>query len=55
MGEVRGAPDAALPAALLFDRDGVLVDTEKDDHRISFNETFAEVRLLRSINFRSSF
>lgn len=32
-----------LPAALLFDCDGVLVDTEKDGHRISFNETFAEV------------
>uniref|UniRef100_A0A1D1YL23 Protein CbbY n=1 Tax=Anthurium amnicola TaxID=1678845 RepID=A0A1D1YL23_9ARAE len=31
-----------LPAALLFDCDGVLVDTEKDGHRISFNETFAE-------------
>lgn len=38
-----GAPAAALPAALLFDCDGVLVDTEKDGHRISFNETFAEV------------
>ena len=32
-----------LPAALLFDCDGVLVDTEKDGHRISFNDTFAEV------------
>jgi hypothetical protein len=39
----RGAPASALPAALLFDCDGVLVDTEKDGHRISFNETFAEV------------
>lgn len=38
-----GAPASALPAALLFDCDGVLVDTEKDGHRISFNETFAEV------------
>ncbi|TKW00549.2 hypothetical protein SEVIR_8G117400v4 [Setaria viridis] len=37
-----GAPASALPAALLFDCDGVLVDTEKDGHRISFNETFAE-------------
>ncbi|MQM22212.1 hypothetical protein Taro_055261 [Colocasia esculenta] len=35
----------ALPAALLFDCDGVLVDTEKDGHRISFNETFAEKEL----------
>ncbi len=29
-----------LPAALLFDCDGVLVDTERDGHRISFNEAF---------------
>uniref|UniRef100_A0A453S8I4 Uncharacterized protein n=1 Tax=Aegilops tauschii subsp. strangulata TaxID=200361 RepID=A0A453S8I4_AEGTS len=29
----------------LFDCDGVLVDTEKDGHRISFNETFAEREL----------
>ncbi|KAG0482215.1 hypothetical protein HPP92_010299 [Vanilla planifolia] len=34
-----------LPAALLFDCDGVLVDTEKDGHRISFNESFAEKEL----------
>ncbi|KAL2932705.1 CBBY-like protein [Bienertia sinuspersici] len=32
----------ALPAALLFDCDGVLVDTEKDGHRVSFNDTFTE-------------
>ncbi|KAF0921620.1 hypothetical protein E2562_011372, partial [Oryza meyeriana var. granulata] len=38
-------PAASLPAALLFDCDGVLVDTEKDGHRISFNETFAEREL----------
>jgi len=44
-----GATAGALPAALLFDCDGVLVDTEKDGHRISFNETFAEVRFLPSI------
>lgn len=30
----------ALPDALLFDCDGVLVDTEKDGHRISFNQAF---------------
>ncbi|KAG2494894.1 hypothetical protein HYH03_007132 [Edaphochlamys debaryana] len=30
----------ALPAALLFDCDGVLVDTERDGHRVSFNEAF---------------
>ncbi|PSR96745.1 Haloacid dehalogenase-like hydrolase domain-containing protein [Actinidia chinensis var. chinensis] len=36
---------SALPSALLFDCDGVLVDTEKDGHRISFNDTFAEKEL----------
>jgi len=34
---------STLPSALLFDCDGVLVDTEKDGHRISFNQTFQEV------------
>ncbi|XP_023732730.1 CBBY-like protein [Lactuca sativa] len=34
-----------LPSALLFDCDGVLVDTEKDGHRVSFNDTFAEKEL----------
>lgn len=37
------AEASAVPQALLFDCDGVLVDTEKDGHRISFNDTFAEV------------
>jgi HAD superfamily hydrolase (TIGR01509 family) len=32
---------AALKA-LLFDQDGVIVDTERDGHRVAFNETFAE-------------
>lgn len=36
---------ASLPSALLFDCDGVLVDTEKDGHRVSFNGTFSEVGL----------
>ncbi|XP_054805369.1 CBBY-like protein [Prosopis cineraria] len=36
---------STFPAALLFDCDGVLVDTEKDGHRISFNETFQEREL----------
>ncbi|KAL6973112.1 hypothetical protein U1Q18_027290 [Sarracenia purpurea var. burkii] len=36
---------SALPSALLFDCDGVLVDTEKDGHRVSFNDTFAEREL----------
>lgn len=29
--------------ALIFDCDGVLVDTERDGHRIAFNEAFAEL------------
>ncbi|XP_059657237.1 CBBY-like protein [Cornus florida] len=36
---------SVLPSALLFDCDGVLVDTEKDGHRISFNDTFSEREL----------
>ncbi|RVW13348.1 CBBY-like protein [Vitis vinifera] len=42
---VRFSVCSALPSALLFDCDGVLVDTEKDGHRISFNDTFAEREL----------
>ena len=33
---------AALPEALLFDCDGVLVDTERDGHRVTFNQAFKE-------------
>ena len=33
---------SVLPDALLFDCDGVLVDTEKDGHRVSFNMAFKE-------------
>ncbi|KAL6875744.1 hypothetical protein ACP4OV_013257 [Aristida adscensionis] len=44
-GGAGAAPAALPPAALLFDCDGVLVDTEKDGHRISFNEAFAEREL----------
>lgn len=29
--------------ALLFDCDGVLVDTEKDGHRVAFNEAFKQL------------
>jgi HAD superfamily hydrolase (TIGR01509 family) len=36
---------SVIPSALLFDCDGVLVDTEKDGHRISFNDTFSEKEL----------
>eukprot|EP00466_Bigelowiella_natans_P001311 jgi/Bigna1/58035/fgenesh1_pm.49_\ len=31
-----------MPEALLFDCDGVLVDTEKDGHRVAFNRAFNE-------------
>jgi len=37
------ASSSALPAALLFGCDGVLVDTERDGHRVSFNDAFTEV------------
>ena len=30
------------PAAIIFDCDGVLVDTERDGHRVGFNKAFAE-------------
>jgi len=33
---------AVYPEALLFDCDGVLVDTEKDGHRVAFNRAFQE-------------
>lgn len=33
------------PEALLFDCDGVLVDTEAEGHRIAFNETFEKFNL----------
>lgn len=28
--------------AIFFDQDGVIIDTEKDGHRVAFNETFKE-------------
>jgi len=40
---------STLPSALLFDCDGVLVDTEKDGHRISFNQTFQEVLHIQTL------
>ncbi|MFM2278772.1 MAG: hypothetical protein RLZZ444_1003, partial [Pseudomonadota bacterium] len=33
--------------ALIFDCDGVLVDTERDGHRVAFNEAFAALGLKR--------
>jgi HAD superfamily hydrolase (TIGR01509 family) len=32
-------------AAFIFDQDGVIVDTERDGHRVAFNRTFAEFGL----------
>ena len=32
-------------SALIFDCDGVLADTERDGHRIAFNETFRGLSL----------
>jgi len=31
-----------LPQALFFDMDGVIIDTEKDGHRVAFNKAFTE-------------
>ena len=28
--------------AIFFDQDGVIIDTEKDGHRVAFNEMFKE-------------
>lgn len=33
------------PAALLWDVDGTLAETERDGHRVAFNEAFAAMRL----------
>jgi hypothetical protein len=45
---------AARPDALLFDCDGVLVDTEKDGHRVAFNKAFAERGTLRDCSMASN-
>lgn len=37
------------PQALLWDCDGVLCDTERDGHRIAFNEAFKQKGLRNSI------
>jgi hypothetical protein len=34
-----------MPQALLFDCDGVLVDTERDGHRVAFNQAFKKMGL----------
>ena len=38
----RAAASGAGPQALLFDCDGVLVDTERDGHRVAFNQAFKQ-------------
>ncbi|MBE9032350.1 HAD family hydrolase [filamentous cyanobacterium LEGE 11480] len=35
----------ALPQALLFDVDGTLADTERDGHRVAFNQAFQDAGL----------
>lgn len=40
--EATQARDFQGPDALLFDCDGVLVDTEAEGHRIAFNKAFKE-------------
>jgi HAD superfamily hydrolase (TIGR01509 family) len=35
----------ALPQALLFDVDGTLADTERDGHRVAFNQAFQDADL----------
>ncbi len=29
--------------AIFFDQDGVIIDTERDGHRVAFNETFKKM------------
>ncbi|CAH8307252.1 unnamed protein product [Eruca vesicaria subsp. sativa] len=41
---ISSSPES-LPYALLFDCDGVPVDTKKDGHRNSFNNTFKDIDL----------
>ncbi|MGB3612913.1 MAG: HAD family hydrolase [Elainellaceae cyanobacterium] len=36
---------SAGPKALIFDVDGTLADTERDGHRVAFNQTFADIGL----------
>lgn len=36
---------STVPAAVVFDVDGTLADTERDGHRVAFNRAFAEHRL----------
>ena len=46
VARVRSAPRmAASDIAILFDCDGVLADTERDGHRVSFNKVFGEKEL----------
>ncbi len=38
-------PEQMKLEAIIFDCDGVLVDTEKDGHRVAFNKAFAEFKI----------
>ena len=44
-------PRATKPTLLLFDCDGVLVETERDCHRVAFNEAFVQKGLPSSLNW----
>lgn len=39
------ASNPDIPQALLFDCDGVLADTERDGHRVAFNEAFKDMQI----------
>jgi len=32
--------------ALFFDQDGVIIDTERDGHRVAFNKAFHEFQIV---------
>lgn len=36
---------ASLPTALIFDVDGTLAETERDGHRVAFNQAFVDFNL----------
>ena len=40
--EVKALRNFDYPEAILFDCDGVLCETERDGHRVTFNMTFQE-------------
>jgi HAD superfamily hydrolase (TIGR01509 family) len=42
--QAKGKREALMPEikAVFFDQDGVIIDTERDGHRVAFNQTFAD-------------